>query len=175
MGGGLRFSRHRFLPLCFWHPSVSACLSQEAGLIIKQLCKVMGTLWTLQSSQPGLSFYSALPLAYGTAYYAISLGSNVVLTILIMARLLIYRRTITKSMGFSTEHTRDYTSLATIVIESASLYSVFAILFLITYAINNPMNQIFLGIANPAQVSTYSISSVFPLKSFMLCSKFPIT
>jgi len=120
----------------------------------------MGTLWTLQSSQPGLSFYSALPLVYGTSYYAISLGSNIVLTVLIMARLLIYRRTITRSMGLSTEHTRDYTSLATIVVESASLYSVFAILFLITYGINNPMNQIFIVIANSAQVSRYSISSV---------------
>ena len=120
----------------------------------------MGTLWTLQSSQPGLSFYSAVPLAYGTSYYAISLGSNIVMTVLIMARLLIYRRTITSSLGLSTEHARDYTSLGTIIIESASLYSVFAILFLITYAVNNPINQIFLVVANAAQVSSHSIASV---------------
>ena len=52
----------------------------------------MGTLWTLQSSHPGLSLYSAQPLAYGTAYYTLSLGTNVVLTALIVARLLAYRR-----------------------------------------------------------------------------------
>ena len=120
----------------------------------------MGTLWTVQSSKPGLTFYSALPLAYGTAYYAISLGSNIVMTVLIMARLLIYRRTIMKTLGLSTEHAKDYTSLATIVIESASLYSVFAILFLITYALNHPINQIFISLANSSQVSAYSISSV---------------
>ena len=136
----------------------------------------MGTLWTLQSSQPSLSLYSALPLAYGTSYYAISLGSNIIMTVLIMARLLIYRRTIMRSLGLSTEHTRDYTSLATIIVESASLYSVFAILFLITYAINNPMNQIFLTLANSAQVSLYSISSVpFEPKSLILFSKLRIT
>ena len=135
----------------------------------------MGTLWTLQSSQPGLSFYSALPLAYGTSYYAISLGSNIVMTILIMVRLLIYRRTMMRS-GLSTEDARDYTSLATIVIESASLYSVFAILFLITYALNNPMNQVFLSLANSAQVSSYSISSIsFEPKYVILYSKLRIT
>ena len=122
------------------------------------LCKVMGTLWTVESSKPGLSFYSALPLAYGTAYYAISLGSNIIMTVLIIVRLLIYRRTIV--LDLSTKHASDYTSLATIIIESASLYSVFAILFLITYALNNPMNQVFLSLANSAQVSAYSISSV---------------
>jgi hypothetical protein len=145
-------------------------------LISKHLCKVMGILWTLQSSQPGLSFYSALPLAYGTSYYAISLGSNIVMTVLIMARLLIYRRTVMRSLGLSAEHVSDYTSLATIVIESASLYSIFAILFLITYALNNPINQIFLTLANSAQVSAYSISSVpFEPKCLMLYSKLRIT
>ena len=136
----------------------------------------MGTLWTLQSSQPGLSLYSALPLAYGTAYYTISLSSNIVMTMLIIVRLLIYRRTIMRSLGPSTEHARDYTSLATIVIESASLYSVFGILFLITYAINNPLNQIFLSFANSTQVRSCSISSVpFEPKYVMLHSKFQIT
>ena len=119
----------------------------------------MGTLWALQSSQPGLSFYSPLPQAYGTSSYAISLGCNIVMTALIMTRLLIYRRTIMRSLGRSTEHARGYTSLATIVVESASLYSVFAILFAITYALDNPMNQIFFSLANSAQVG----QSVFDL------------
>ncbi len=54
---------------------------------------VMGTFWTLISSHSGLSLYSKDSLAYGTAHYAISLGVNVVLTALIVARLLMYRRT----------------------------------------------------------------------------------
>ena len=136
----------------------------------------MGTLWAFQSSQPGLSIYSALPLTYGASSYAILLGSNIAMTILIIVRLLIYRRTITRSLGPLTEHARDYTSLVTIVIESALLYSVFAILFLITYALDNPMSQIFLGPANSAQVSPYSISSVpLELNYVMLYSKFQIT
>ena len=110
----------------------------------------MGTLWTLQSSQPGLSLYSALPLAYGTSYYVISLSVNIILTILITVRLLLYRRQITSTL--SPEYGKQYVSLATIVVESAAIYSLFALLFIISYAVNNPINQIFLTLASIAQV-----------------------
>lgn len=110
----------------------------------------MGTLWTLQSSQPGLSLYSALPQAYGTSYYVISLCVNIVLTILIMVRLIMYRRTILATLP--EEHAKHYVSLAAIMVESAALYSVLAFIFIITYAINNPLNQIFLAAASSAQV-----------------------
>ncbi|TFK42130.1 hypothetical protein BDQ12DRAFT_732849 [Crucibulum laeve] len=116
----------------------------------------MGTLWTLQSSQPGLSLYSALPMAYGTSYYIISLSVNMILTILITVRLLMYRRRILRTLP--EEHSRHYVSLATIMIESAALYSVFALIFIITYAVNNPINQIFLASASSAQqISGYLI------------------
>lgn len=116
----------------------------------------MGTLWTLQSSQPGLSLYSSLPLAYGTTYYSISLGVNIILTILITVRLLIYRKRILETLP--PEHAKHYISIVSIIVESAALYSVCAILFLITYAINNPTNQVLLGIASAAQVCFQTVN-----------------
>lgn len=110
----------------------------------------MGTLWTLQSSQPGLSLYSKLPQAYGTSYYVISLSVNIILTILITIRILMYRRMILDVLP--EEHARHYVSLATIMVESAALYSVLAFIFIITYAVNSPINQIFLTAASSAQV-----------------------
>jgi len=110
---------------------------------------VMGIFWVLQSSSPGLSLYSHLPLAFGTSYYALSIGMNVVITFLIIGRLLAYRKRIISSGA--TEQGVYYTSLVSIIIESASLYSVFAILFLSTYGANNPINQIFLGFTSIAQ------------------------
>ncbi|KAJ7496731.1 hypothetical protein FB451DRAFT_201973 [Mycena latifolia] len=110
---------------------------------------VMGTLWTLQSSQPTLSMYSKLPMAYGTAYYAISLGANILLTLLITGRLVAYRRTLLESLP--PDLARHYISLGTVIVESAALYSVFSVLFLVTYAIGNPTNQIWLGVASAAQ------------------------
>jgi len=110
---------------------------------------VLGTIWTLQSSQPGLSLYSDVPLAFGTAYYIISLSFNILITILITIRLLMYRRTVLATLP--PEHAKHYVSLATIIVESAALYSVFALMFIVTYAIENPLNQVFLAFAGAAQ------------------------
>ncbi|KAJ7725633.1 hypothetical protein DFH07DRAFT_250885 [Mycena maculata] len=109
----------------------------------------MGTLWTLESSQPTLSMYSAGPWAYGTSYYTLSLGANIVLTILIIGRLLVYRRSLLKDLP--AELATHYLSLATLIIESAALYSIFSLLFLITYALQDPTNQVWLGVASTCQ------------------------
>ncbi|KAJ7890661.1 hypothetical protein B0H14DRAFT_2336287 [Mycena olivaceomarginata] len=108
-----------------------------------------GTMWTLESSHPQLSMYSALPMAYGTAYYAISLSVNIILTFLIIGRLVSYRRTLLESLP--ADLATHYISLATVIVESAALYTVFAILFLITYAINHPTNQVWLAVASGCQ------------------------
>ncbi|KAJ7611616.1 hypothetical protein FB45DRAFT_1065664 [Roridomyces roridus] len=109
----------------------------------------MGTLWTLESSQPDLSMYSKQPMAYGTAYYALSLGANIILTLLIIGRLVSYRRALLQSLP--EDLANHYLSLASVIIESAALYSVFALLFLVTYSINNPTNQVWLGVASDCQ------------------------
>lgn len=95
--------------------------------------------------------YSVLPLAYGTSYYALSLGANIILTVLIAVRLLLYRRRVLKTLP--SDHAKDYVSLLTIIVESAALYSVFALIFLITYGVSHPSNQVFFGFASAAQVS----------------------
>ncbi|KAJ6569379.1 hypothetical protein B0H19DRAFT_1024484 [Mycena capillaripes] len=116
----------------------------------------LGVLWTLESSKPGLSLYSRLPIEYGTAYYTISLSVNIIISTLIIARLLFYRRRLLKILP--TAQARHYVSMMTIVVESAVLYSAFALLFLITYAVNNPTTQLWLGVASATQqISGYLI------------------
>ncbi|KZV94478.1 hypothetical protein EXIGLDRAFT_834996 [Exidia glandulosa HHB12029] len=117
---------------------------------------VVGALWAQKSSQPGLSLYSQLPVVLGTSYYALSLGVNILLTLLIAARLLAYRRRLAGILPG--DEGRDYTSLAAIFVESAALYTVCAFAFLVTYAVNSPMNQVFLGMTNTGQqIATYLI------------------
>lgn len=118
----------------------------------------MGTLWAIESSEHGLSLYSPLPQAYGTSYYVISLCVNIILTILIAVRLIMYRRTLLATL--SKEQVKHYVSLAAIIIESAALYSVLAFIFIVTYAINNPINQIFLGATNSGQVRSIRVPVV---------------
>lgn len=117
---------------------------------------VVGVLWAHISSQPGLSLYSNVPIIYGTCYYALSLGVNVMLTVLIAARLLAYRRKVVSVLA--ADHGSYYLSLASIFVESAALYTVCALLFLITYAVDSPINQVFLGMTNSGQqIATYLI------------------
>ena len=111
----------------------------------------MGTLWDLKSYSRGFVLYSALPTAYGTAYYAISPAANMLLTILITARLLFYRHRAKKYLRW--EHISEYFSFLTILIESAALNSIFALVFVITFVIDHSLNQVFLGVASSAQVS----------------------
>ncbi|PPR03792.1 hypothetical protein CVT24_007472 [Panaeolus cyanescens] len=116
----------------------------------------LGTIWTLQSSKPGLSLYSAVPVAFGTAYYMVSLSVNIVLTILITIRLYLYRRRVNKTLN--PDYGTHYFSLATIIIESAASYSICALMFIVTYAVGHPINQIFLAVAsNMQQIAGYLI------------------
>jgi len=116
----------------------------------------MGVLWTVHSSIPGMSLYSMLPLRFGTTYYSISLTANVILTILIATRLLFYRRKAVESLP--KDHATDYLSLVAIVVESASIHSAFALVFLVTYAVNHPINSVFLIVTSSSQqISNYLI------------------
>jgi hypothetical protein len=126
----------------------------------------LGTVWTLQSSQPGLSLYDSLPIAIGTAYYVTSLGVNILVTILITIRLVLHRQSIVMD-ALPPEHAVHGLSVATIVIESAALYSAVGLCFLVSYAINNPLNQIFMALASSCQVCNLPYSS-FTTKLIMI-------
>ena len=115
----------------------------------------MGTLWTLESTHPGLSLYSKKPLAFETAYYSLSFGLNIILTILIVVRLLACRRNYLRVLP--PEHVQHYLSLVTLFVESAALYSAFAFAFLISYALNKPINQVWLAFAGPSQVRLFCL------------------
>lgn len=107
-------------------------------------------MWAYQSIRPGDSLYSHLPIDVGTAYYVTSLGVNLLLTALIILRLLLYRRAVLRTLP--ADYTKHYLSVATIVIESVLLYSVFALAFIVTYVLNNPMNQVFMYMSSACQV-----------------------
>ena len=108
----------------------------------------LGVVWIFQSSRRSL--YSSVAIDFGTAYYMSSLGVNILVTILITTRLVLHRREIVDILP--PEHAACYLSMTSIIIESAALYSVTALVFIISYALDNPINQIFLSLASACQV-----------------------
>jgi hypothetical protein len=81
-----------------------------------------------------------------------SLALNIIVTVLIVLRLLVYRHRIVRAMGKG--HGSHYTSLAAMIIESAAINSAFSLLFLIPFAFNSPIAQLFLQGLAMVQVSS---------------------
>ncbi|KAI3600718.1 hypothetical protein WG66_014171 [Moniliophthora roreri] len=94
---------------------------------------------------------------YSPPYYIVTLASNIIVTVLIVLRLLIYRHRITRAMGSS--HGSYYTSIVAMIVESALIYSSFALAFMVPFAISSPVAQLFLQVwLSPIQgVSTILI------------------
>ncbi|OJT13645.1 hypothetical protein TRAPUB_9834 [Trametes pubescens] len=117
---------------------------------------VLGAIWTLQSSHPELAIYRSVPLAFGTAYYAVSLALNVILTALITGRLLAYRRAHIALLP--ADHARQYLCLVAVVVESAAIHTAAAIAFVTSYGLSAPANVLLMGLASAAQqVASYLI------------------
>ncbi|KAF8351032.1 hypothetical protein F5887DRAFT_935603, partial [Amanita rubescens] len=124
-----------------------AVISIPAAMIVASFG--FGVMWAYQSSRPDRNLYSQFSRYIGTIYYGTSLGVNVLLTILIIWRLALYRRAILNILP--ADCTKDYLSVATIVVESLLLYSIFALPFIVTYALDNPMNQVFMFMTSACQ------------------------
>ncbi|KAI0693072.1 hypothetical protein BC835DRAFT_1093748 [Cytidiella melzeri] len=83
-------------------------------------------------------------------FFALSLSLNIILTICIVLRLLIFRKYIVSALGNS--HGSQYTSIAAMVVESAAIFSIFSILFLVPFALNHPLNEIFFQALSGVQI-----------------------
>ncbi|KAK2465014.1 hypothetical protein APHAL10511_003090 [Amanita phalloides] len=105
----------------------------------------LGTVWLARTSQPAFSIYSTVALVYGAAYFLTSVSVNVVVTALIIVRLLLHRRAVSHLLP--PDFFKGYLSVAAIVVESALLYSIFGVAFVVTYAVNNPISQVFTSIS----------------------------
>ncbi|KAF8891399.1 hypothetical protein BD779DRAFT_201329 [Infundibulicybe gibba] len=94
--------------------------------------------------------------AWGLAYYTLIIGTNIILTILILTRLIAHRRSI--PTGLSPTHARTYTSLITMLIESFAVYSVIGTVCLVTYGVNSPVYSPFVSACiTVQQISGYLI------------------
>lgn len=69
---------------------------------------------------------------------------------MIAARLWLYRYKITSVLGSS--HGSHYIGVAAMVVESAAIYSTFALLFIIPFGVGNPIANTFLQVLSQVQV-----------------------
>lgn len=92
----------------------------------------MGVILLFQLTQPFANLWSTTSTNFAIPYWSISIGLNVLVTTMIVGRLYFIRRR-TRAV-LSNTHSRTYTSIASMLIESAALYTCTALVFLVTYA-----------------------------------------
>ncbi|KAJ7123513.1 hypothetical protein C8R44DRAFT_538714, partial [Mycena epipterygia] len=93
-------------------------------------------------TRSGDTFWSARSLHFGIVYWSLSLSLNIILTGSIVTRIRIVRHRVRKLLG--SEHSAQYLSVTAMLIESAALYAIWSLVFLICYARNTPLQNILL-------------------------------
>ncbi|KAF7329198.1 hypothetical protein MKEN_00180400 [Mycena kentingensis (nom. inval.)] len=86
---------------------------------------------------------------FGIAYWSLSIALNLLLTTAITARILLVRRELRGILG--ADHAKQYVSVVAMVIESAALYAVWSLAFLIAFALHSPIRDMFLPVLGQVQ------------------------
>ena len=110
----------------------------------------MGVILLFQLTQPNANLWTVTTVNFGIPYWSLSTALNVLVTSLIVARLLYIRTTIRKILA--NDYGRTYVSVATMLIESAALYSITALIFIVTYARNSNVQNLVLPVLGQVQV-----------------------
>lgn len=129
---------------------------------------VTGLLFLLEvsASSPWSPGSPAASINWTIPFFSLSLSLNIILTIAITSRLLFYRQNIVSVMG--TSHGSQYASIAAMIVESAAIFSTFSLLFLVPFAMNNPLNEVFFQALSGVQVSSYRISLRSTLNTILI-------
>ncbi|EJC99615.1 uncharacterized protein FOMMEDRAFT_112684 [Fomitiporia mediterranea MF3/22] len=81
------------------------------------------------------------------AYLCIAVGTNIIYTILVVARLVAVRNQVRETLG--AEHAETYVSIAAMVVESAAMYSALGVIYIVAFSVHsNVSNLVFLSISH---------------------------
>ena len=106
-----------------------------------------------QSSVPGNILVNKPVVAdLGLSYFMVSFSLNILLTSMIVTRLVWHRRNIRNAMGTSAGAGQLYGAIITILVESAALYAVSFLLFLVPWAADSWVDKTFWLILFEVQV-----------------------
>ena len=110
----------------------------------------MGTALLYVKSRPDDTTPHALK--FGISYFSLSLSLNILLTIMIVARLILRSRDIRNVMGSPERTGGMYKTVVTILVESSALYAISSLLFLGPWAAGSYVSCLFFPILGETQV-----------------------
>ncbi|KZT21928.1 hypothetical protein NEOLEDRAFT_1098566 [Neolentinus lepideus HHB14362 ss-1] len=101
---------------------------------------VLSIITLAQASSSGHSLYSPAAKGFGLSCWAVSVANTLLITTLIVARIWSFRNRTKVLLG--RHHSKLYVSIMTMLIESAMLYAVTMLIFVITYALQLPARYV---------------------------------
>ncbi|EJD46594.1 hypothetical protein AURDEDRAFT_164417 [Auricularia subglabra TFB-10046 SS5] len=104
---------------------------------------VLGAMLLAQIGQPGANVWQSVSFNIFTIWFAIEISTTIYITTLIVARLVMMKYRLRKIFGPS--YHSPYLSIAAMLIESGLMYSVAALVFLISYVRNSPFQNMVLN------------------------------
>ena len=109
---------------------------------------VMGVMLVYQSAQITSNDWSAIP------YFSISTSFDLLLTLMIAIRLVVYARNTRTALGIAGIGGLCM-AIVTMLIESSMIYAVNSLFFIVTWATGSHAANVFLPIVGMAQVSSF--------------------
>ncbi|RPD60192.1 hypothetical protein L226DRAFT_571168 [Lentinus tigrinus ALCF2SS1-7] len=104
----------------------------------------MSFLTLYQASRPDASLWTHTTVQFSLPYFSISISLNILLTLLLVGRL--YYMSARAKRAIGREHAATYSSIASMLIESAVPYAIAGLIFIITYARNSNVQNLALPV-----------------------------
>lgn len=142
-----------------------ACLGEGSNIPLTYLEYYTTRSYTLglgitivyYSGSPGGNDFAGIAQSLSTAYLACTMTINISMTALIVWRILYFAHTMGRLLPSSSTH--QYFGVVTIVIESALLYTVFGLMYLISFAIGSDLSGLFMSFYAVFTVCFHDISN----------------
>ncbi|KAH7903033.1 hypothetical protein BJ138DRAFT_1168621 [Hygrophoropsis aurantiaca] len=130
-------------------PMVRRSIYGGLGLVVMGFTTI-SLLWLVQVCSPASSpsQNTLMAINYTTPFFSTALATNVITTILIAARILIHRHETRRKLHPEDYISCSYTGVPAIIIESASIYTAFYLLFIISFATNSVSQMAFLQVVS---------------------------
>lgn len=142
-------------------PSPSSLLHPFVYPLTRALA-AMGAIFLFQISRPTANFWTETSVNFGVPYFSLSTALNILLTLLIAARLLSYRAALRRAFGAQHAHSVPYAGIAAMMVESSLLYAVSSLLFIGPYGAKSHVSNIFLPVLSQVQVRPPPSSTLSP-------------
>ncbi|KAF9495050.1 hypothetical protein BDN71DRAFT_917198 [Pleurotus eryngii] len=102
-----------------------------------------GCLVLYRSSRPGAHLWTKTTVDFGVPYFSLSVALNVLITMMISIRLLMFRHSLRKVLGPQAMSV-PYASIAAMLIESSALYAGISLIFIGGYGAKSVVSNMFL-------------------------------